>query len=124
MKMAKQLSGRELEVMKIFWESGEAYTASQVGNINPDISINTIHAVLKSLLKRNYIKIDDIVYSGTVLTRSYRPAVTMAEYVRDCFFHESTIQAMAAFVDQAENQETLNELKNLIKVKQKELEGK
>ena len=122
--MEKQLSGRELQVMKIFWDSGEAYTASQVGNMNPELSINTIHAVLKSLLKRNYIKIDDIVYSGTVLTRSYRPAITMAEYVRDCFFHESTIQAMAAFVDQAKSQETLNELKSLIKTKQKKLEEK
>ena len=122
--MTKQLSGRELEVMKIFWESGEAYTASQVGNINPDLSINTIHAVLKSLLKRNYIRVDEIVYSGTVLTRSYRPAVTMAEYVRDSFFHSSTVQAVAAFVEQVEDQDTLNEVKNLIKTKQKALEGK
>lgn len=122
--MTKQLSGRELEVMKIFWENGEAYTASQVGNINPELSINTIHAVLKSLLKRNYIRVDEIVYSGTVLTRSYRPAVTMAEYVRDSFFHESTLQAAAAFIEQVEDQDTLNELKNLIKAQQKALDGK
>ena len=43
--------------------------------------MNTVQAVLRKLLKNNLIEVADIVYSGTVLTRSYKSMVTQEEFL-------------------------------------------
>ena len=40
---------------------------------------------LRSLSDKGAIKVDDIVYSGTVLTRSYVPVITSEEYFGDLY---------------------------------------
>ena len=61
------ISGREFEILEIFWEQKRAFTAKQIQEINPELSLSTIQNTLKKLVKKKLIKIDDIVYSGTVL---------------------------------------------------------
>ncbi len=46
----------------------------------PDLTMNTVQAVLRKLLNNNFIEVADIVYSGTVLSRSYRDAISQTEY--------------------------------------------
>lgn len=75
-----KLSGRELDIMNVFWEAGKPLIAKDIVARDPSLSINTVQAVLKGLLKKNYIKVAEIVYSGTVLTRSYEPVLTAEEY--------------------------------------------
>ena len=65
------ISGREFEILEIFWEQKRAFTAKQIQEINPELSLSTIQNTLKKLVKKKLIKIDDIVYSGTVLSVSY-----------------------------------------------------
>lgn len=74
------LSRRELDVMNVLWEADRPLIASEIPKENPNLSINTVQSVLKKLLQRNIIKIGDIVHSGTVLSRSYLPAITPEEY--------------------------------------------
>lgn len=76
-----QLSNRELDIMNAFWNSDKSLIASEIVQINPDLSINTVQATLKKLLNKSYIKIAEIVYSGTVLTRSYAAVVDRDEYM-------------------------------------------
>ena len=64
------ISGREFEILEIFWEQKRAFTAKQIQEINPELSLSTIQNTLKKLVKKKLIKIDDIVYSGTVLSLS------------------------------------------------------
>ena len=46
--------------------------ASEIVALNDDLNINTVQNVLRSLLKEGYIEVAEIVYSGTVLCRSYQ----------------------------------------------------
>lgn len=71
-----RLTNRERDIMNILWESSESLTASEIAGKQEELSINTVQALLKKLLKKELIKIDRIVYSGTVLCRSYRPAIS------------------------------------------------
>ena len=78
-----KISERERDVMTTLWREGEGLTASGVAEKGGGLSINTVQAALRSLMKKDYIKIDEIVYSGTVLTRSYKPVVSAEEYAAD-----------------------------------------
>ena len=57
----------------------------------PDLTINTVQAVLRKLLKYQLVEVADIVYSGTVLSRSYRPTITSEEFA----VHEVTSDYLA-----------------------------
>ena len=65
--------------------------ASEIADCRPDLTINTVQAVLRKLLKYQLVEVADIVYSGTVLSRSYRPAITSEEFA----VHEVTSDYLA-----------------------------
>ncbi len=74
------LTKRDMDVMNILWDSDEPKTALIV-KAKPELTMNTVQAVLRKLLKNNLIEVADIVYSGTVLTRSYKSMVTQEEFL-------------------------------------------
>ncbi|MCI9080238.1 MAG: BlaI/MecI/CopY family transcriptional regulator [Lachnospiraceae bacterium] len=84
--MARQKTGnsnltkRDLEVMTILWSGEGSKTASLIVKDNPELTMNTVQAVLRKLLKDKLIKVADIVYSGTVLTRSYEPMISQEKF--------------------------------------------
>ena len=73
------LTQREMDVMTILWKSETPLVASEIANSNSSLNINTVQAVIRKLLNKKYIVVADIVYSGTVLTRSYKPAISKKE---------------------------------------------
>ena len=73
------LTEREMDVMRILWESKKPLVASDITKINESLSNNTVQSVIRKLLEKGYIKVADIVYSGTVLTRSYTPVISKKE---------------------------------------------
>lgn len=74
------LTGREKDILTILWNAGKAMIASEIVKEHEGLTINTVQAVLKKLLKRKLIKVDQVVYSGTVLSRSYIPTLTEEEF--------------------------------------------
>ena len=74
------LTGRERDVLNILWNSEVGMIASEFAEAREDLTINTVQAVLKKLLKREFIKVQEIVYSGTVLSRKYCPTLSEAEF--------------------------------------------
>lgn len=74
------LTGREKDILDILWKAEKGMIASEIVKVREDLTINTVQAVLKKLLKRNLIKVDQIVYSGTVLSRSYMPTMDESEF--------------------------------------------
>ena len=46
------ISGREFEILEIFWEQKRAFTAKQIQEINPELSLSTIQNTLKKLVKK------------------------------------------------------------------------
>ena len=75
------LTKRDMDVMNILWDSDEPKTAALFVKAKPELTMNTVQAVLRKLLKNNLIEVADIVYSGTVLTRSYKSMVTQEEFL-------------------------------------------
>lgn len=115
--MNKQLSKREIDVMNILWASNIPLSASEIAQCNSNISRNTIQAVLKTLLENQFIEVSDIIYSGTVLTRTYKPVISMTEYIRNNFLGNPTFQVISSFIDEEENDKVLLELENRIQEK-------
>ncbi|MEY8516709.1 BlaI/MecI/CopY family transcriptional regulator [Lachnospiraceae bacterium 29-84] len=74
------LSKRELDVMNVLWSVKEPMIASEIPKNKPDLSINTVQAVLKKLMQKGFVRVEKIVHSGTVLTRSYSASVSAEEY--------------------------------------------
>lgn len=62
-----ELKKRQLEVMDVLWEADEPMIASEIVKAREDLNVNTVQAALRSLVKKNYIEVADIVYSGTVV---------------------------------------------------------
>lgn len=121
----KALSPRQLEVMEILWKAGKDMTASEITNAS-SMAINTVQASLRSLMSKKYIEVGQIVYSGTVLSRSYVPVVTREEYLdfsckRLSEFSSSSL-VMASLIGSTDNTEMLDELEAMILKRKKELE--
>ena len=94
--MIRNLSQKQLDVMKILWDAGTPLVAS------------------------------DIVYSGTVLSRSYRPLISRdvyfnAEY-KNIIGNSSTSAMIATFIEQEEDISELERIEELIRKRMKELE--
>lgn len=123
MKLQK-LSNRELEVMHLLWKSANPLIASEIVNIDKDLTVNTVHAALRNLLKKEYIRVSDVIINGTSLARSYEPIVTQGEYL-DYFFpakDRSNLSFVANFVKSSSELDDLEELSILLEKKKKELE--
>lgn len=113
----KILPPRQLETMEVLWNSDKSMTATEIMNAS-DMAINTVQASLRSLTAKGYIKQADVVYSGTVLVRSYVPVVSREEYV-SFSFQEMMVsgnekQVMCSLVRGIDSTDALDELENLI----------
>lgn len=117
------LSNKERIIMKILWESNNPLTASEICKIDSTLSINTVQASLKKLLSNEFITIGDIVYSGTVLTRSYTTSISADEYAsmqlkeHYKFFNKksSISNIVSCLLDKDEHEESeLDELQKMI----------
>lgn len=110
-----ELSKRELDVMNVFWSKEGSVIASDIPKVNQTLSINTVQAVIKKLISKNYLKVDEIVYSGTVLTRSYLPVVSAEEYAKrqiktDASFlskYANKLEVISALLDAEEDEAKL-----------------
>lgn len=83
-----KLTKRDMEVLTILWNSSESMTASQIVNSRTDLTMNTVQAILRKLLKRELIEVAKIVYSGTVLSRSYKPSISQSDFIARQFREE------------------------------------
>lgn len=123
-----KLSGRELDVMNVLWGINVPVIAKEIVDLDPSLSINTVQAILKSLLKRKYIKVADIVYSGKVLTRSYEAVLTADEYMlkqisKGINTKRITTEGIVAALFNMEEieDETLDRLEKILKQRRREL---
>lgn len=78
----KHLTNSEEDLMEIFWEKKEPLTSVEILELSAERSWNGnyIHKMLRSLLKKDMIKICGTVQCGTQYARQFIPAVTKEEY--------------------------------------------
>lgn len=121
--MLPKLSPREKDVISVLWKTGKYLTASEITEYGEGLNINTVQSSLRNLKSKGYVDIADIVYSGTVLSRSYKPIVSAEEYAADQFqtmqkntLHFSTLK-FVDFLTQNHDSEILDELEKIIQIK-------
>ena len=79
----KKLTQSQLHIMKILSNEKKPMIASDFVQLDSSLNLNSVQSALRSLLKKNYIEVSDIVYSGKVLTRSYIPVVSSEDYASE-----------------------------------------
>lgn len=48
----KRITDRELDIMNVFWKSGEPMIASEIVAKSPELSISTVQISLKKLMEK------------------------------------------------------------------------
>lgn len=121
-----KLTRRQEDIMKILWESDKPLIASEIVKRQDDLNINTVQATLRALIKKNAIEVADIVYSGTVLSRSYRPILNRDQVITEYDQVVSKVlndkNLIAHYVDEIHDLATITELEKIIKEKKEKLE--
>ncbi len=125
--MKKRITKKQLEIMKILWSSDKPLIASEILKRNNSLNINTVQACLRALVNKQFIKVADIVYSGTVLTRSYTPLVSREDFLetacQDIIGKAKVSSLIASLIDTETNLSELEELEKLIEQKKEELKS-
>lgn len=80
LKPFQKFTSRDLDILSVLWNSSEPLTAAQIVETNSNLNMNTVQAVLRKLLKNELIEVADIVYSGTVLARRYKSAISGKDF--------------------------------------------
>lgn len=120
------MSDRELDVMNIFWEKGCPLIASEIVSASDELSISTVQASLKKLIKRGYVQVADIVYSGKVLTRRYEAIKSPDAYIADEIEavskpvreKDTAFKMVSALLDEEQcGEDVLDELEKMLKEK-------
>lgn len=122
--MMNKLSRREMDIMNILWNAGKPLTASGIAQHEEGLSINTVQVVLKNLLKKSFIRVADIVYSGTVLSRAYEPMMGHADYISDEVLENEGLSqdVVTALLEKETSLEMLDKLEVILQKRRRELQ--
>ena len=116
-----QFTKKENEIMDILWKHDIAMSANDIKLASKNLSINTIQQTLQKLLEIKYIKVSGIGQNKKAITRLYKPVISEAEYVNSFIGEDTRAKISAYFVEHTNDLEMIEQLKNLIQEKEKEL---
>ncbi len=98
------MNQRELDVLSILLNSGEAMTGTDIVNQKRDITQSTVTAVLRKLLHEGYIEVNGVVHSGKVLSRTYVPTESarsaVLQYLRKLYQPFSDVISIEEVVEE------------------------
>ncbi|NVY96586.1 BlaI/MecI/CopY family transcriptional regulator [Lactobacillus sp. DCY120] len=109
---------RELQIMQVLWNNHEALSAKEIAATDSKLSQNTVQTVLRRLLSNDMIKTAGVGYSGTVLTRQYRPAISQEAYLDSLVSRGSMLQLVAQFIGKSSEAE-LTQIEDYIQEQRK-----
>lgn len=132
MKKSK-LTKTDMAIMRVLWKSNDPLLVSEMVKLDESLSTPTVQRRLKQLVKKEYIEVADIVQSGKVLARRYRPLKTSDDFLENEFTDLlPTIGNKAAFsmgiisalLNDSEDDETvISELEDFIKEQKNRIQG-
>lgn len=123
-KMAN-LSERQLQIMKLLWQNEGGMTASELEEASGEMCTSTVRASLMALLKKKYVEVGEIVYSGTVLSRKYIPLISEEEYFNHSIQKIGVeIESVKEIVNSCNNIELLDSFLDMIEGRKRELSKK
>lgn len=121
--MKYKLSHKEVYVMQILWAAKEELSITDFIQRDPTLSTSTVQVVLRSLLKKSYIKVANIVQHNKVFARTYLPILSEEDYMMEQFSNSSLKPNafFASFIEKEDNLDTLDALEELIKAQKEKL---
>jgi len=114
------LTNKEYEVLSIFWKSKGGLTAKQIHEDNPELVLSTIQTKIKSLVKKNMLEVDEIVYSGKVLTRKYVPTISEEKFILKQYDGLDISELIMQFLGETGNDsKEIEAIENILKEKRR-----
>ncbi len=107
---------KELEILQILWDAEQPLNAKQISEYKSGMVMSTVQATLRKLLKRELIEVADIVYSGTVLSRTYAPAISQEEFIVSQYKNLSVANFVNFLLKDKKTKESEQELKEVLKL--------
>lgn len=116
-----KLTKREIDVMRILWESEKALMVSEIVNREGG-TVYSVQRVMQSLLKKGMVAVDGYAYSNKTLGRKFKPLVS-SESIESEALQEltgslinksiATSHLLASLLPTDNSEDTLSELDRL-----------
>lgn len=125
-----KITNREKDILEVLWDSDTPLLASDIPKENPNLSISSVQLGLRNLLNKNLIEVAAIIYSGTVLSRSYRPLISKEDFINYSLINSfknldkaiNTKNIVATLLKQEKNEaNTILELEQLLEERKRQL---
>lgn len=83
------LKPKEEQAMKVLWSTAKALSAAEIAEKIPNRTwpVSSIQGILRSLEKKNAVKVDEITKIGKSYGRLFRPTISANEYASMQFGH-------------------------------------
>ena len=110
----KRLGRGEGIVMNILWSSQTSLTVSEIQKLTPEYSKAVIAEILKNLVKKKVVEIDDIRIVKKSLSRFYKPIVSEEDYFLSIIPEKALSRLVSNFVTRNKNSKEVKELYKML----------
>lgn len=129
--MINKLGKNELKILKILWKQSPLLV-SEIVELDETLKVPTVQRIINKLQKEKIVEVADIVQSGKVLARRYRPVLKaedyMVEEIKDCIpvvknkpkFYKNFVAALLNGTE--DDKDTIEELENYLRQKKEEID--
>ena len=128
--MRKYIGKNELKILNILWKKSPLLV-SEIVEMDKSLKIPTVQRLINKLHEERIVEVADIVQSGKVLARRYKPVLKSEDYLMDELkeglptvdnknrFYKNVVGLLNGSDDA---KETINELEDYLKKKKEEME--
>ena len=129
--MRKYIGKNEFKILNILWEKSPLLV-SEIVEMDESLKIPTVQRLINKLQEEGIVEVADIVQSGKVLARRYKPVLKSEDYLIDELkeglptvdnknrFYKNVVGALLNGSDDA--RATIHELEDYLKKKKEEME--
>jgi len=115
----KKLNKRELDVLEVLWNTDKSLSANEIADIS-EISKNTVLPVLKQLLNKKYIEVEDTILIGKTLARKYRSTLDKEEFILS-YYDLNVDNLLSHFLSKEKDPDVIPNIEKLIEEKKSQL---
>lgn len=118
----KKYTKREVDILETLWDEGKPLSVNEIADTS-GISKNTVAPILKKILDKHYIKVEEVFYSAKSLTRKFLPLMDREKFILDAFQKIHIDNFLNHYLDRHCDQEILDKLEAIIQEKRDKLQA-
>src|SRR5699024_8690833 len=115
----KKLNKRELDVLEVLWNTDKSLSANEIADIS-EISKKIVLPVLKQLLNKKYIEVEDTILIGKTLARKYRSTLDKEEFILS-YYDLNVDNLLSHFLSKEKDPDVIPNIEKLIEEKKSQL---